>query len=229
MRTAGIIGGLSRQTTAEFYLRVMSLTNERNKIHQPPILLWSIPLNYKVEEKMIKETKGEEGYLPYLIEAAQKLEKGGADFIVMPCNTMHVFIDQIKKSVRIPVIDIIEETIRIIRNNKIKKAGILATSLTLKSKMFQDNLRKNGIIPILPVSTDQSKLSRIIFNIVKTTTSIKDKKILESIVDRMVESHVEAVILACTDLQLLNPKRKKIKVFDTMEILARTTVDMILN
>src|SRR3989344_7926112 len=127
MKTVGVIGGVGPETTAEFYLELIFGCYQKNKINRPPILVWNIPLAYKIEEDLITKSEGEERYIPYLVEAAQLLEKGGADFLVMPCNSLHIFIEEIRESVKIPVLSIVEETTKFLKEKGIAKVGIIST------------------------------------------------------------------------------------------------------
>src|SRR5258708_349756 len=128
MKTVGIIGGLGPETTAKFYLEIISNSQHQNNEARPPILMWSIPLPLGIEEDLITRAQGEERYLPFMIDAAKRLEKGGADFIVIPCNSVHIFINEVRSSVNIPVLSIIEETLKFLKNKSISKVGLLATS-----------------------------------------------------------------------------------------------------
>ena len=83
MRTAGIIGGLGPETTSKFYLEVIFSCFDKDKVNRPPMLIWNVPLPYKIEEEFILKSQGEEKYIPFLIDAAKRLEQGGADFIVI--------------------------------------------------------------------------------------------------------------------------------------------------
>ena len=121
MKTIGIIGGLGPETTSEFYLRLIFKSYQKNKIQRPPILMWSIPMEYKIENDLIQSATGEERYIPYLIEAAKRLESGGADFLVVPCNSVHIFIEEIRKAVGIPVLSIVEETANFLKEQNIEK------------------------------------------------------------------------------------------------------------
>ena len=94
MKTVGIIGGLGPETTSEFYLEIIFSCYQKNKISRPPIIIWNVPLEYKIEEDLITKATGEERYIPYLIDATKRLESGGADFLVMPCNSLHIFIQK---------------------------------------------------------------------------------------------------------------------------------------
>ena len=116
MKTAGIIGGLGPETTSGFYLELIFGCYNKNKESRPPILVWNVPLKYAIEEDLLKKAVGEERFLPYLVSGAKILEKAGADFLVMPCNSLHIFIDQIRKSVNIPVLSIVEETGKFLKN-----------------------------------------------------------------------------------------------------------------
>src|SRR3989344_6683561 len=107
MKTVGIIGGFGPDTTAQFYRSVISISQKLENRIRPPILIYSVPLPYAIEKELILNSTGEEEYVPYLVEAAKILERGGADFLVMPCNTLHAFIDDIRASVSIPVLSII--------------------------------------------------------------------------------------------------------------------------
>ncbi|TAL56934.1 MAG: aspartate racemase, partial [Nanoarchaeota archaeon] len=106
MKTVGIIGGLGPETTSEFYLEIIFGCFSKNREVRPPILIWNVPLLYQIERDLLMKSEGEERYIPYLQDAARKLEKAGADFLVMPCNSLHIFIDEIRNSVSIPVLSI---------------------------------------------------------------------------------------------------------------------------
>lgn len=228
MKTVGIIGGLGPETTAEFYLAINFGCYEKNKINRPPVLIWNVPLRYQVEKDLLTKATGGERYIPYLTNAAKRLEDGGADFIVMPCNSLHIFIDEIRKSVKIPVLSIVEETSSFLRKKGIKKVGILATSFLLKSKLYERSLRQKKIVQILPDDLNQAKIGRMISNLVMNRYDNRDRQRLLEIINKFADKDVKEVILACTDLQLLLPHHNKLHIYDTMKIFADATVDHIL-
>jgi len=227
MKTVGIIGGLGPETTSEFYLEIIFGCYEKNKDNRPPILIWNIPLKYKIEEDLLKKAIGEGRYMPYLIDAAKVLEKGGADFLVMPCNSLHIFIEEIRKAVKIPVLSIVEETIKFLKYKKISKVGILETSSSLKRKLYETALEKEGIKQIVPDDFSQAKIGKIVSNIVLNRHANKDRQEILKIINKFEEKDVKDVILACTDLQLLIPNHK-LKIYDTMKIFTEATIDYIL-
>lgn len=228
MKIVGVIGGVGPETTAEFYLELVFGCYKKNKEQRPPILIWNIPLEYKIEEDLLTKAEGEERYIPYLIEAAQKLEKAGADFLVMPCNSLHVFIKEIRNAAKIPVLSITEETVRFLKAKKISEVGILATSTTINRKLYESVFEENNIKQFVPDRADQTGIGKIINNIVLNKHNNKDKKEFLDIIDKFNKDSIKDIILACTDLQLLNPQRPGIKIYDTMKILADATVKEIL-
>jgi len=229
MKTVGIIGGLGPETTAKFYLEVIRLCLDKDQSHRPPILIWSVPLPYQIEKEAIIQAKGEERNIPYLIEAAKKLEKSGADFLVMPCNTLHIFIEEIRKAVSIPVLSIIEETVNFLKNKNVKRVGLLATSITINHNLYSQKLNSNGIKEIIPDQKEQINLNQIIHRIVMNRYSDKDKKTLDDIIDNFSKKGLKTVVLACTDLQILTSQCSGIEIYDTMKILAEATAQKIIS
>lgn len=228
MKTAGIIGGLGPETTAEFYLEIIFGCYQKNKENRPPVMIWNVPLKYKIEEELLTKASGEERYIPYLVEAARRLEKGGADFLVMPCNSLHIFIDKIRKSVKIPVLSVVEETIKFLRAEKISEVGVLETGSSLKKKLYTSALKKAGIKQVLPDEFDQGKIGRIINNIVLNRHANRDRTELLEIINKFADKKVKNVILACTDLQLLIPSHPRLRIYDTMKIFSDAAVNEIL-
>ena len=228
MKTVGIIGGLGPETTAEFYLELSFGCYQKNKDRRPGILIWNIPQSYKIEEEVQTETKGEERYIPYLTKAAKMLEKAGADFLVMPCNTLHIFIEDIRRSVKIPVLSIVEETIKFLKDKKISRVGILAMPGAIKHKLYGNALKKEGIEQVLPTDFDQAKIGKIVNSIVLSRQNNRDRKELLKIIDMFGKNGVKDVILACTDLQLLILYHPKLRIYDTMKIFADATIQEIL-
>ncbi len=229
MKTVGIIGGLGPETSAKFYLELVSSCLKKNKTLRPPILIWNIPLPLKIEEELLIKDIGEKRYLPFLIEAAQILEKAGADFLVMPCNTMHIFIEEIRSVVNIPILSIIDETVLVINKRKILKVGVLATSTTIRKRLFQNGLKAIGVKEIVPNKKQQQKLDKIIHNLATSRQNLEDKIEIEKIIGGMIKQDVKNIVLACTDLQLIIKERSDVEILDTMKVLVNATVKKITN
>lgn len=227
MKTVGVIGGMGPETSADFYLELIRGSHTKNKTQRPAILLWSVPIPLDVEEDLILKGTGEERYIPFLIDGAKRLEEGGADFIVIPCNTVHIFIDEIRNAVCIPVLSIVEETTRVLKASKIRRVGFLSTELTIRKGVYHRLFHENNIIPIAPSITQQNILNRIIQNILSGETSKEDIKSLEQIMISLSKQGAEVIVLACTDLQHILQMQTGVKKFDTMKILADITVKKI--
>ena len=228
MKTVGIIGGLGPETTSEFYLDIVFSCYKKTKEARPGIIISSVPLPYKIEEDLIMENKGSERYLPFLIQEAKRLEKAGADFLVMPCNSLHVFIEDIRKAVKIPVLSIIEETVKFLKKNKFKKIGIVSTSATIQNKLYESAFEKNNLEYATPDDFQQAKMGKFILNLVMGQQKNSDREELIKIINDLEQKEVDCVALACTDLQLLIPKHPTLKIFDTMKIFTDATVEKIL-
>ncbi len=228
MKTVGIIGGLGPETTSEFYLDIIFSCQRTDKSARPGIIIASVPLPYEIEEDLILRNEGSDRYIPYLVAEAQRLEQAGADFIVMPCNSLHIFINQIRKSVSIPVLSIIEETVKFLKRENFGSVGIVSTSATIKNKLYENAFAKNNIQYIAPDELQQARMGKFILNLVTGQQKNRDRDELISIIGDFEDKNVDCVILACTDLQLLIPQHTKLKIFDTMKILADSTTEAIL-
>jgi len=185
-------------------------------------------LPYKIEEDAITRGIGIERSQKFLVNEARRLEKSGADFIVMPCNSLHVFIEDIRKSVKIPVLSIVEETVKFLKNKNVKKVGIVSTSATIQNKLYENAFEKNNIKFETPDKFQQAKLGKFIHNLVIGQQNNRDREELINIIGDFENKKVDCVILACTDLQLLIPKYPNLDVYDTMKIFADAIVDKIL-
>ena len=228
MKTVGIIGGLGPETTSEFYLELIFSCQKLNRVNRPPILIYSVPLPYDIEEDAITRGKGEERCVPFISEAAKKLEKAGADFLVMPCNSLHAFIEDIRSVVKNPVLSIVEETTKFLKKENISEVGIISTSITLNKKSYENSFMANGIKQITPDDFQQAKIGKMIHNLVSNRHDNKDREELIKVINDFETKGIDHVILACTDLQLLIPHHPRLKIYDTMKIFAEATVQEIL-
>jgi len=220
MKTLGIIGGLGPETTAKFYLELIFQCQKNNKINRPSILIHSVPISYRIEEEAIAKGRGEERCIPLLVAAARNLEMAGADFLVMPCNSLHAFIGEIRESVKIPVFSIVEATTEFLESKETSEVGILATSITLKRELYERYLQ--------PSKSQQARIGKIIHNLVSGRSNEKDKRELIKIITSFENRGVKNIILACTDLQLLLPQHPRLKIYDTMQIFADATAKEML-
>jgi len=227
MNTAGVLGGFGPETTAEFYISVVNKNKKLNTHSHPSILIHNIPVPFQLEEDAVKNAKNLEKFLPLLLESTRALQSK-ADFIVLPCNTLHIFIDDIKRASKVPVLSIIDEVVNEVKNRKLSRIGLLATLKTFKEGLYETKLKEDGIQLIKPGMDDQKKLSRIIHLILKGVKSDDLKIELLSMVNDLRNRGAEEIILGCTDLQILiKPNDSPLRLIETMDVLADSTVKVI--
>lgn len=224
MKTVGVIGGLGPETTAEFYLALVFGCARITKEHRPAILTWNVPLPYEVEEAALVRAAQVERFVPYLEDAARRLEAGGADFLVMPCNTLHRFIEEIRAAVNIPVLSVVEAVADFLLEKQIDDVGIIATAITLESGFYQEKLSSVGISFRIPDDFQQAKLAKMIHGLVTNRYANHQRHELIEVVNELEGKGTRTVLLACTDLQALVPHHPRMQIFDTMQILADATV-----
>lgn len=229
MKTVGIIGGVGPDTTSKFYLDIVLSCQKADAPTKPAIVISSVPLSYQLEQDLILKNKHSQEFIPFLKKEAVRLEKAGVDFIVMPCNSLHIFIDEIKSSVNVPVLSIIDETISFLNAQKMKRVGVLSTSVTARNRLYANAFTTDNIHYLAPSQEQQNKLDHLILNLLTGEGTNKDREDLLHIINEFQESQPDCIILACTDLQLLAPTHPTIKIFDTMKILADATTKMILS
>ncbi len=229
MKSVGVIGGLGPETTAEFYLEVIFQCQKQNTKQRPSIVISSVPLLFEIEKDLIESNTGKERYIPFLVDEAKRLEKSGVDFLVMPCNSLHVFIKEIRDSVSIPVLSIVEETAEYLKKHNYKKVGLISTSATIANNVYENQLRDEGIDYVTPNDLQRAKMDKIIQRLINGQHLNQDRELILEVVKELSAQNVDSVALACTDLQLLLPSSNEVPIFDTMKVLAESTVETILS
>lgn len=229
MKSVGVIGGLGPETTAEFYLEVIFKCQELNNQQRPSIFIASVPLPFKIESDLIATNTGKERYIPFLIEEAKRLEKSKADFLVMPCNSLHVFIDEIRSVVQIPVLSIVEETVTYLQANNFHRIGLISTSATVANNVYERQLQLSNINYVTPNNLQRAQMDKIIQRLIGGQHLNRDREEIIAVAHDLVSQNIDCIALACTDLQLLLPSSDKVIIFDTMKVLADTTVRTILS
>lgn len=228
MKTVGIIGGLGPETTAEFYLDIIFSCQKLSRTQRPPLVISSVPLPYNIEDDAIAKNTGIES-VTISNYRSKKIREIWCRFLVMPCNSLHLFIKEIRESVSIPVLSIIEETVNFLKSKDYKKVGIISTSATVENKLYENAFKDADIDYVSPDDFQQAKMGKIIINLVTGQQRNEDREEIIRIIDSFDTKNVDCVALACTDLQLLIPKHESVPVFDTMKILADATVREILS
>jgi len=226
-KIVGIIGGMGPEATSDFYLELTRMTQE-NCSSRPSILISSLPIEFSIEENFIKKGTGKEEFFKWICDGIRSLEKSGVNFIVIPCNTVHIFIEKLRERTKIPILSITEETARVCSDKKFKKVGLLSTELTIKQRLYDKEFEKNGVKLIKVNDKDQKKLSNIIHKIVIDETGKEEQISLERMIEDLKNRGSEAIILGCTDLQILIKNDMGIEIIDSMHTLAKATFERLL-
>lgn len=215
----GVLGGMGPEATVKFYELLIKISQEKYRAFAndsfPEIIIYSVPV-----PDFISSLKSKETAKKMLISRIKLLSEIPISFFCVSCNTAHLLLDNLMEAAKVPFISIIEETAEQIRRLGIKKVGLLASPTTLKTKIYQKQLKYLGITVVLPEEKEIAKLGFIIKRIVSGKRSKKDTIALEEIAKGLLSRKAEAIILGCTELPLLLLKKFRVPVLNTLEILA---------
>lgn len=229
MQTLWILWWLGPDTTAKFYLEIVHKLAREKTLNHPPILIWNTALPKELEQRFLLTGEGIWEYLEYLIAGAKSLENGGAQYIVIPCNSVHVLIEDIRKAVKIPVISIVEETLKYIQMHHITNIGVLSTSATSTYKLYESLFTSCEIDYQVVSPSEQTELNQVIYNLVQWQSTLQDQTIVYNILSNIEQKWAKNILLACTDLQIICSHFHEFQLFDTMNILALTTIDLLMD
>jgi len=228
MKRLGIIGGLGPETGCRFLLSVNNKFRKLNNC-QPDLVLENLPVSAVAESRIINGKLSKE-HFDLLVKAVKNLNKSEVDFIFIPCNTVHVFINKLRRLSKVRIVSIIEKTSKECKRLNLSKVGIIGSTKTIKSKLHFNELKKSGIKAISPEKNDQVKISKIIIKIIHNKANKKDELFLFKLILKLKQKGAEAIILACTDLPLLVSQEKStLPLINTLEILANSAVKLLNN
>jgi len=226
MKTIGMIGGMSWESSAEYYRLINEGVKHRlGGLHSAKCILYSVDF----QEIEHYQASGEwENAGQVLAEAAQSLEKAGADFIVICTNTMHKVIDVIESNITIPVLHIADATAARITEAGLQKVALLGTTYTMELDFYKGRIEGFGIDVIVPNHNERTEVNRIIYEeLCLGRIEPVSKEYYVQMIDKLVESGAQGIILGCTEIGLLIKQDDvKVPVFDTTVIHAQAAVNM---
>ncbi|MDD5017445.1 MAG: amino acid racemase [Eubacteriales bacterium] len=196
-KTLGIIGGMGPLATADLFYKLILLTSADTDEGHIHIVIDNNP---KIPDRTKAVLDGSDAPFAYILKAAQKLEHMGADILLLPCNTTHIFYQRLCESVHVPVINMIEEAAKQVAAMKFGKVGLLATSGTLYAKLYENALGEYDIETVLPSARGQADVMALIYNGVKAGADTFDTAALNEELRRMMAKGAETFILGCTEL-----------------------------
>ncbi|WP_033542322.1 aspartate/glutamate racemase family protein [Planococcus sp. CAU13] len=228
MKTIGLIGGMSWESSLEYYRIINKEVNSRlGRLHSAQILLYSVDFE-EIERLQSAGDWLEAG--TQLGEIAVKLEGAGADFIVICTNTMHKVAEQIEERISIPVLHIADATAAEIKNQGVSKVGLLGTRYTMEQDFYRARIESHGIEVLVPYAEHRDEINRIIFEeLVAGELKQSSRESFKQAIRGLVAEGAEGIILGCTEIGLLiKAGDAEVPLFDTAQLHAVAAVERAL-
>lgn len=230
MQTIGLIGGMSWESSLEYYRLINQFVKEKlGGMHSAQSLMFSVDfepiqqLQHKDEWEKLTEM---------MIDAAKRLEMGGADLIVICTNTMHKMAEAVEQNINLPLIHIADAAAEEIKKQKLKKIALLGTRFTMEQDFYKKRLAdRHQLEVIIPNNEEMNIIHHIIYKeLCMGQIKGASKKAYQDIIERLAQNGAEGVILGCTEIPLLiKQKDVSIPIFDTTTIHARKAVEQAIS
>lgn len=229
MKTIGLIGGMSWESSLEYYRIANRMVKEKlGEPHSCKIIMYSV--DFAEFEKLQHE--GKWGLLTdKMVDVATKLEKAGADLILICTNTMHKMASDIEEIIGVPLLHIADAAAEEIKVNNMNKVGLLGTKFTMEQNFYKGRLKeKHGIDVVIPNEQEREVVHQTIYKeLISGVIKEKSRKQFKKIINNLRENGAEGVILGCTEIPLLiKDEDSEIPVFDTTMLHVRKAVDLAL-
>ncbi|MCU4502571.1 aspartate/glutamate racemase family protein [Acinetobacter sp. WU_MDCI_Abxe161] len=228
MKTIGLLGGMSWESTALYYQQINKMIQRKlGKLHSAKVIINSVDFEEiaALQAKGLWQEAGE-----YLAEQALNLEKAGADCILVCTNTMHKVAEQIEDSITVPFLHIADATAKEILNQNITKVALLGTAFTMEQDFYKARLRDHGIDVIVPNEADRKIVHRIIYEeLCLGVINPDSQQQYIAIVERLIAEGAQGIVLGCTEICMLIGELKfSVPLFDTTTIHAKEAVSFAL-
>lgn len=228
MKTIGLIGGMSWESTALYYRQINEAVRQRlGGLHSAKIILWSVDFDGIAALQRAGDwaAAGEQ-----LAQAARALEAAGTDFLLLCTNTMHKVAPAIEAAVRIPLLHIADPTAQAIQSAGFSTVGLLGTRFTMEQPFYVDRLQHHGLQVLLPDAPDRDTVHRVIFEeLCLGQISTASRQHYQRIMSKLVAQGAQAIILGCTEITLLvSADNASVPLFDTPALHAQAAADFAL-
>jgi len=229
MKVIGLIGGMSWESSAEYYKILNETVKERlGGLHSAKCIMYSVDFE-EIEQLQHAGKWGEA--TTYMIDAAQRVEKAGADFVLICTNTMHKMADDVQSAIGILLLHIADATAEKINEQGLNTVGLLGTKFTMEEDFYKGRLKeKFGLAVVVPEEDERTTVHDIIYNelcLGEIRESSREK--MKKSIEHLVSKGAEGVILGCTEIPLLvKQKDAAVPLFDTTLIHAQAAVDRAL-
>ncbi len=229
MKTIGLLGGMSWESTVSYYRTINEEIKSRlGKLHSGKIVLYSVDFQ---EIEVLQHQGRWDDATVIMIDGAKRVQAGGANFLVICTNTMHRMVDEIQSQIEIPVLHIADATASAVKQDGITKVGLLGTRFTMEEDFYRGRLvRQHSLDVIVPDESDRNVVHSVIYD------ELCLGKILDSsrrscaeIIEKLVSKGAQGIILGCTEIALLvSPENSLVPLFDTAGIHALGAVSRAL-
>lgn len=230
MKTIGLLGGMSWESTTDYYRLINTLTKEQlGGLHSAKLVLYSVDF---AEIEILQQQGHWEKAGQLLIQASQNVEKAGADFLVICTNTMHIVADSIQQNIQIPIVHIADATGEALQHANIKKVGLLGTAFTMEKAFYKNRLTdKYDLEVITPNAEDRIIVHNIIYDeLCSGIIQQSSKETYLAIINKLVDEGAQAIILGCTEIgMLIKQSDTAVPLFDTTQIHAEKAVSLALS
>ena len=228
-RVIGLVGGMSWESSAEYYRLINQMVRTRlGGLRSARCLLWSFDFG---EIETLQHAGRWDDAAAEMIAAAHRLERGGADFLVICTNTMHRLAGQVQAAIGLPLLHIADPTAERIVQTGIRTVGLLGTAFTMEQDFYKERLtERHGLQVLVPDDDDRALVHRVIYDeLVQGRVEPSSRQACREVISRLVERGAQAVILGCTEIMLLvQPGDSTVPLFDTTAIHAEAAVDLAL-
>jgi aspartate racemase len=229
MKTIGLIGGMSWESSLEYYRTINETTKRKlGGFHSSKCILYSV--DFEEIERLQHQGNWDE-LAQIMIRAGQSLEKAGADLIVICTNTMHKMADEVQSSIGIPLLHIADATANQIKLQNLHTVGLLGTRFTMEQAFYRGRLSERfGLKVLIPADDEREIVHRVIYQelcLGEVKESSRDEYI--HIINNLVHRGAQGIILGCTEIPLLVKQRDvAVPIFDTTTIHAKYAVEVAL-
>lgn len=228
MKTIGLLGGMSWESTALYYRWINEgIKQKLGGLHSAQIVMVSVDF-HEIEHLQYENRWNLAGEI--LSQKAYQIQAGGADFLIICTNTMHKVAAQIEKAIQIPLLHIADATAESIKAQGISKIGLLGTKFTMEQDFYTGRLEQHGLQVMLPMSKEREMVHQIIYNEL-VLGKIKDdsRKAMIQIMNKLHQQGAQGIIEGCTEIvMLVQQKHTTIPLFDTTAIHAQAAVEIAL-
>jgi aspartate racemase len=230
MKTLGLLGGMSWESTTSYYQHLNRMARERlGGQHSARLLIWSVDFAPIAAMQAAGDWAAAAAVLN---DAAMRLESAGAEAMLFCANPMHLMAHEVQAAIGVPLVHVADATAHAVRNAGKRRPLLLATRFTMEEPFYRERLASHGVDPVVPPAPDRDRLHRIIFDeLVQGRFEEASRQEVVEITRRAVaRDAVDSVILGCTEFALLvSPSDLPVASFDTAEIHSRTAMDLALS